>query len=141
MENERKDIRHQIQHGYKLQTLMHMVNEETLLKQHEKQIEGKAPGIDGITKEQYGENKEKNVAELITRMKKFSYKPKAVRRTYIPKANGKLRPLGIPSYEDKLVQGAMTDVLNEIYENVFLNNSYGFRPGKNCHQAISWGVP
>ena len=137
METKRKDIKYQLQQGYKLQTIMHYVNKETLLKQHAKQQKGKSSGIDGITKEEYDKNLERNINNLLTRMKNFSYKPSPVRKTYIPKANGKLRGLGIPCYEDKLVQGAMADVLNEIYENIFLNISYGFRPKKNCHQAIS----
>ena len=82
-------------------------------------------------------NLERNIENLLTRMKRFSYRPRPVRKTYIPKSNGKLRGQGIPCYEDKLVQGAMADVLNEIYENIFLNFSYGFRPKKNCHQAVS----
>lgn len=137
MANERKDIRTQIEQGYKLQTLMHFVNKETLLKQHDKQISGKAVGVDKITKEKYDANKYENIENLLNRMKKFSYKPMPVRRTYIPKANGDLRPLGIPAYEDKLVQGAMSDILNEIYENIFLDISYGFRENMNCHKAIS----
>lgn len=137
METKRKDIKYQLQQGYKLQTIMHYVNRETLIKQHNKQQTGKASGIDGITKEEYEKNLENNISDLLTRMKKFSYKPKPVRKTYIPKCNGKLRGLGIPCYEDKLVQGAMADVLNEIYENIFLECSYGFRTNKNCHQAIS----
>ena len=116
---------------------MHYVNRETLIKQHDKQQMGKAGGIDGITKEEYDKNLEVNIGNLLTRMKRFSYRPRPVRKTYIPKSNGKLRGLGIPCYEDKLVQGAMADVLNEIYENIFLDFSYGFRPKKNCHQAIS----
>ena len=137
METKRKDIKYQLQQGYKLQTIMHNVNKETLIKQHDKQQTGKASGIDGITKEEYEKNLEINIENLLTRMKSFSYRPKPVRKTYIPKSNGKLRGLGIPCYEDKLVQGAMADVLNEIYENVFFDFSYGFRPKKNCHQAIS----
>ena len=137
METKRKDIKYQLQQGYKLQTIMHYVNRETLIKQHDKQQMGKASGIDGITKEEYEKNLESNIENLLTRMKRFSYRPRPVRKTYIPKSNGKLRGLGIPCYEDKLVQGAMADVLNEIYENIFLDFSYGFRPKKNCHQAIS----
>ena len=137
METKRKDIKYQLQQGYKLQTIMHYVNRETLIKQHEKQQTGKASGIDGITKEEYEKNLESNIGSLLIRMKSFSYKPRPVRKTYIPKSNGKLRGLGIPCYEDKLVQGAMADVLNEIYENIFLDCSYGFRPKRNCHQAIS----
>lgn len=136
MENESKDIRYQLEQGYKLQTLMHRVNRETLKEQHRKQKTGKAKGVDKMTKEEYEAKLDERIEDLVTRMKKFSYRPNPVRRTYIPKANGKMRPLGIPSYEDKLVQGAMADILNEIYENIFLDCSYGFRKNRNCHQAI-----
>lgn len=138
MANERKDIKYQIEQGYKLQTLMHKVNKETLKEQHRKQQKSKARGIDQVTKEEYDKNLEENIDNLLVKMKSFSYKPQPVRRTYIPKANGKLRPLGIPAYEDKLVQGAMADVLNEIYENIFLDSSYGFRANRNCHDVIKY---
>lgn len=137
MENERKDIRTLAKKYEKLQTLMCYVNKETLMEQHKKQMKGKASGIDGITKEQYNENAENNVDDLLERMKKFSYRPQAVKRVYIPKTGSdKLRPLGIPAYEDRLVQGCMAYVLNEIYETKFLDCSYGFRPNRNCHQAM-----
>lgn len=138
MTNERKDISYQIEHEYKLQTLMHKVNKETLKEQHRKQIKNKASGIDNVTKEKYDEDLDNNLDKLLTNMKTFSYVPQPVRRTYIPKANGKLRPLGIPAYEDRLVQGAMAEVLNEIYENIFLDCSYGFRPNRNCHDVVRY---
>ena len=138
MTNERKDISYQIEHGYKLQTLMHKVNKETLKEQHRKQIKNKASGIDNVTKEKYDEDLDNKLDKLLTNMKTFSYVPQPVRRTYIPKANGKLRPLGIPAYEDRFVQGAMAEVLNEIYENIFLDCSYGFRPNRNCHDVVRY---
>ena len=123
-------------HG-KVQTLMHHVNTQTLKQEHATQASGKATGVDRTTKEEYGAQLEENLEDLIRRMKTFSYRPQPVRRTYIPKGNsGKLRPLGIPAYEDKLVQGVMRKCLDEIYEGKFLDCSYGFRKGRNCHQAI-----
>lgn len=103
MENERKDIKYQVEKGYKPTSLIHLVNKETLKEQHRKQQKEKASGIDKITKEEYNKDLDNNIDNLISRMRKFSYKPLPVRRTYIPKLNGKLRPLGIPAYEDKLV--------------------------------------
>lgn len=120
-----------------VQGIMKFVNKDAIIKQHKKQEKNKATGIDKVTKQEYEENLDKNVENLMARMKTMSYKPQAVRRTYIPKSGSKeLRPLGIPAYEDKLVQGAMTDVLNEIYERIFLDCSYGFRPKRDCHKAI-----
>lgn len=138
MGNERGDIRSQSIKYKKLQTLMYHINKEALIKEHRKQLNNKASGIDKMTKELYENNLSENIDKLLNSMKHFKYKPQAVRRTYIPKANGKLRPLGIPAYEDKLVQGVMANILNDIYEPRFLNNSFGFRPNRNCHQAISY---
>ena len=121
----------------KLQTLMHLVNKESLKEVHERQKTGKASGVDKVTKAVYAEKLDANLEELISRMKTFSYRPQPVRRTYIEKEGKKeLRPLGIPSYEDKLVQGAMAEVLTEIYEPKFYDFSYGFREGRSCHDAI-----
>ena len=121
----------------KVQTIMHYVNKANLAEEHKRQEHGKAVGVDGETKDSYGESLEKNLDDLLERMKRFGYKPEPVRRTYIPKAGSdKMRPLGIPSYEDKLVQGVMRRVLDEIYKGKFYDFSYGFREGKSCHQAI-----
>jgi len=122
--------------GRKLQTLMHNINEETLRWKHKRQKTGKAAGVDRETKASYDEKLDENLENLIERMKTFSYRPQPVRRTYIPKGDGKLRPLGIPAYEDKLVQGVMADVLSAVYETRFYDFSYGYREGKSCHDAI-----
>lgn len=99
--------------------------------------EGKATGVDGISIEEYEKALDKNLKGLVARMKRQAYHPQPVRRTYIPKANGKLRPLGIPSTEDKIVQVGIARILGAIYEADFLDFSYGFRPGRSCHQALS----
>lgn len=120
-----------------VQGLMRYINIDILREQHRKQGNNKATGIDKVNKAKYGENLNDNLERLIKDMKTFSYRPLPVRRTYIPKANSdKLRPLGIPSYEDKLVQGAFAEVLEAIYEGIFLDFSYGFRPNRDCHKAI-----
>ena len=122
----------------KLQTLMHLVNAQTLKEVHSRQDKNKAHGVDRVTKGDYEENLDENLANLIEKMKQFSYRPQPVRRTYIPKegSNDKMRPLGIPAYEDKLVQGAMGDILTAIYEPRFYNFSYGFRASRDCHMAL-----
>ena len=138
MEQETKGIRYQSEHFPTVQGLMHNVNEQSLMAEHRKQSRKKATGVDGVDKAQYNENAEENIRGLVERMKKFQYKPQPVRRTYIPKANGKLRPLGIPAYEDRLVQGVMANVLHEVYEPRFLDCSYGFRPGRSAHDVVRY---
>jgi len=120
----------------KLQTLVHLINKETLKYCHQTMDKNKASGIDGISKEEYAENLEENLENLVLRMKRQAYKPQPVRRAYIPKDEKSVRPLGIPSYEDKLVQMAMSKILNEIYETEFKDFSYGFRPKRSCHDAL-----
>lgn len=137
MENAYERIAWQAKEHIRAQTLMHYVNKQNLMEEHSQQQKGKARGIDGVSKEAYEENVEENIDNLLARMKSFSYRPQAVRRTYIPKVGSdKMRPLGIPAYEDKLVQGVMRRVLDQIYEGKFYDFSYGFREGKSCHQAI-----
>jgi RNA-directed DNA polymerase len=95
-----------------------------------------AAGIDGETWEHYGEALEGNLQDLSERLQRGAYRAKPVRRAYIPKADGRLRPLGVPALEDKIVQRAVVAVLDAIYEVDFLGFSYGFRPGRSPHQAL-----
>jgi group II intron reverse transcriptase/maturase len=122
---------------YKLQTIIHVINVENLKEIHKKSEGRKAAGVDNTTKAEYNENLGENLEKLIQRMKRQGYKPQPSKRVFIPKdgSNG-LRPLGIPAYEDKLVQEAMRQVLNTIYEPLFLDCSYGFRQGRSQHDAI-----
>jgi len=95
-----------------------------------------APGVDGETWRHYGEALEINLQNLSHRLKQGAYRAKPVRRVYIPKADGRLRPLGVTALEDKIVQRAAVEVLNAIYETDFLGFSYGFRPKRSQHNAL-----
>jgi group II intron reverse transcriptase/maturase len=95
-----------------------------------------APGMDGVTWEAYGQDLVANLRDLHERVQQGRYRASPSRRAYIPKADGRLRPLGIATLEDKIVQRAVVDVLNAVYEADFLGFSYGFRPGRGPHQAL-----
>lgn len=137
MSNDYTKIAKQIETYGTVQGLMKYINYDSILEQHKRQEKGKATGIDGVDKMEYEENLKSNIEELIQEMKAFKFRPAPVKRVYIPKTgSNKLRPLGIPAYRDKLVQGVFAEILNEIYENIFLNCSYGFRPKRSCHDAI-----
>ena len=94
-----------------------------------------APGIDRVTYEQYAQDLEVNLADLATRLKEKRYRAKLVRRVMIPKENGKERPLGIPALEDKIVQKAAAKLLSAIFEQDFINTSYGYRPNRSAKGA------
>lgn len=95
-----------------------------------------APGVDGITIERYEKDVEANLTRLAEKLKDGSYRPRAIRRMYIPKGDGKMRPLGIPTVEDRIVQGAVRHVIEPIFEREFAQRSYGFRPGRGCKDAL-----
>jgi len=121
----------------KFTSLAHLINEETIKQCHREMNGKKAAGVDQKTKEDYELDLESNVKDLIQRMKRQAYKPQPARRVYIPKpGSDKMRPLGIPAYEDKLVQAALAKILNAIYEQDFLECSFGFRPNRGCHDAL-----
>ncbi|MBU9129810.1 group II intron reverse transcriptase/maturase [Holdemanella porci] len=136
MEKEKAEIANLVARYDRVQSLMKYVNNDTLKESYKKQPKGKAVGVDGVTKEQYGENIDENIENLLIRMKKFSYRPYPVCRAFIPKGNGKMRGLGIPSFEDKVVQGVFKEILEAIYEPKFKDFSFGFRPNRSCHDAI-----
>ena len=117
-------------------SLYHLINKEMLLQCHRELDGSKAVGIDDITKWEYSENLERNIEKLVDRLKRKAYKPQPSLRVYIPKSNGKMRPLGIACYEDKIVQLALKEVLEAVYEPKFLNCMYGFRPNRGCHTAV-----
>ena len=121
----------------KFTSLAHLLNVQSLIQCHHELPNNKATGVNGTTKEQYAESLEENIMDLTNRLKSKSYRPVPVRRMYIPKLNSnKKRPLGIPEHEDKIVQKGIAKVLNAIYENDFLDCSFGFRPNRNCHDAL-----
>src|SRR5271165_2222337 len=116
--------------------LHHIYNLETLRMAYFSLKKEAAPGVDGETWRHYGEELEKNLQDLSARLKRGAYRAKPVRRVYITKTDGRLRPLGVTALEDKIVQRAAVEVLNAIYETDFLGFSYGFRPGRSQHNAL-----
>jgi group II intron reverse transcriptase/maturase len=120
----------------KFHALAHLIDVELLTRAYRRIRKDAAVGVDGITKEQYGQELEKNLQKLHGRMKARQYRHQPIRRVHIPKGEGKTRPIGISALEDKIVQGAIREVLEAVYEQDFLNCSYGFRPGRSAHDAI-----
>ena len=118
-------------------SLVHLLNSGFLKDCYNSLNRNKAVGIDGVSWKEYGENLDDNVEGLITRMKNKSYKPIPARRVYIPKNEREKRPLGIPALENKIVELGITRILQSIYEEDFLECSFGFRPKRSCHQAIN----
>src|SRR5437764_3229222 len=116
--------------------LHHIYNLETLRTAYFSLKKEAACGVDGETWRHYGETLEDNLQDLSHRLKRGAYRAKPVRRVYIPKADGRQRPLGVPALEDKIVQRAVVEVLNAIYEEDFLGFSYGFRPKRSPHRAL-----
>jgi len=120
---------------HRFQNLAGCLNEEYLIESWSGIRKDAALGVDEVSAEEYQQRLVENVRELIERLKRGSYRAKLVRRHYIPKENGKKRPLGIPATEDKLLQLAVARILGAIYEQDFLECSYGYRPGRSVHEA------
>jgi group II intron reverse transcriptase/maturase len=122
--------------GTALTLLHHLIDLEWMCEAYDLTRKDGATGIDGVTAERYEANLEANLLDLLGRIKSGRYKAPAVRRAYIPKADGSRRPLGIPTFEDKVAQRAIVMVLEAVYEQDFLSCSYGFRPERSAHDAL-----
>ena len=120
----------------KFTALLHHVNQDCLTEAFFKLKKQAAVGVDGVTWYEYEQNVEANIADLHGRMHRGAYRAKPSRRVWIPKPDGRQRPLGIASLEDKIVQQAVLWVVQSIYEQDFLGFSYGFRPGRSPHNAL-----
>ena len=116
--------------------LMHLVDVEYLKEAYRRTRKDAAPGLNGVTAQQYAENLDANLQALYERMRKGQYRAPAVKRIWIDKENGKKRPIGIPEFEDKVVQRAVSMLMEAVYEQDFSEASYGFRPGRSAHLAL-----
>jgi len=123
--------------GFKFTSLYHLMNEELLRGCFMRLRKDAAAGIDKMTKDMYAENLDANLSNMIDRLHRMAYIPQPVRRKYIPKPGStKQRPLGIPCFEDKLVQAGLVRIMESVYEQDFIEDSYGFRPDRGCHNAL-----
>ena len=123
----------------KLTALMGLIFDvDGLRESFQRQPANKAPGVDGIRKQDYEEGLDERLRALSARIRRHAYKPLPARRSYIEKENASLRPLGIPSFEDRLVQDRLSAVLQAIWEPEFKRFSFGFRPGLGAHDALYW---
>jgi len=123
--------------GCRFTSLFHLMNVEMLRECFRRLRKDAAAGIDKVTKAEYEENLEENLTVLVEKLHRMAYIPQPVRRVYISKpGSDKKRPLGIPALEDKLVQAGLARLLTAIYEQDFIEDSYGFRPGRSCHDAL-----
>jgi retron-type reverse transcriptase len=116
--------------------LHHVYRHDTLRRAYYGLNPKAAPGVDGVTWQLYGEHLDDNLQDIAGRLERGAYRAKPTRRSYIAKADGRQRPLGITALEDKIVQAALVEVLNAVYEVDFLGFSYGYRPGRNPHDAL-----
>ena len=115
----------------------HIMDVDNLRASYDTLKANKAIGVDGVTKQQYGRDLENNLQQLSQRLGRMTYRPGAKRRSYIPKAgSAKGRPLGISNLEDKIVEASVKRTLEPIYESVFEDSSYGYRPGRSQHQCL-----
>ena len=121
---------------FQFTSLAHLLDAEFLRECYHSLNRNKAVGIDKVSWEDYGQNLDGNLTRLVTRLKRKTYTPLPARRVYIPKSATQKRPLGISALENKIVERGLTTILGSIYEEDFLDCSYGFRPGRNCHQAL-----
>lgn len=117
-------------------SIAHLITPEALEAAFRSLRKAASAGVDGVTYEEYEANAERNIRQLYQRLKDGTYQAQPLRRIYIPKEDGKQRPISIPALEDKIVQKVAAEILNAIYEQDFLDCSYGFRPGRSPHQAL-----
>lgn len=121
---------------FKFRTLAHLINEEMLMESYRKLKKSASAGVDNMTAGEYDKNLHRNIRELHQRLRERRYRAQPLRRVYIDKEDGRKRPLAIPALEDKIVQKAVTKILNLIYEHDFLPSSYGYRGRQNAHKAV-----
>lgn len=120
----------------KFHSLAHLIDEAALARAFRRIRKGAAVGVDGISKEQYGRELDENIRDLHERLRTKRYRHQPILRVHIPKDRGKTRPIGVSTIEDKIVQEVIREVLETIYEQDFLECSYGFRPGRSTHDAL-----